>query len=80
MASACSTVPRQSPTARVSASLLAPPPPLPKVQRNNAGEMDGADAIASVAVLYDVAGQIRSALIALQEQVRLTGGGDAQGR
>lgn len=42
--------------------------------------MDGAAALPSLAALYDVAGQIRSTLIALQEQVRLTGGTDAQGR
>jgi hypothetical protein len=42
--------------------------------------MDGAVALASLATLYDVAGQIRAALIALQQQVRLSGGTDAQGR
>lgn len=64
----------------MSANLLAPPPKLPSTQRNSAGEMDGAAAISSFAMLYDVAGQIRAALIALQEQVRLIGGTDAQGR
>ncbi len=42
--------------------------------------MDGADALASLAAIYDVAGQIRATLIALQDQVRLSGGTDAQGR
>jgi len=43
--------------------------------------MDGGAALPSIAALYDVAGQIRAALIALQEQVRLSLGGiDAQGR
>jgi hypothetical protein len=47
--------------------------------------MTGADAISSMLVLYDVAGQIRAAYIALQDQVRLmltpvSVDGDAQGR
>ena len=79
MACACSTAQPPSPTVRVSAHLLATPPALPKVQRNSAGEMDGGAALMSVATLYDVAGQIRATLIALQAQVRLTrSDGDAQ--
>lgn len=43
--------------------------------------MTGADAQSSLTALYDVAGQIRAAFIALQEQVRLAlGGSDAQSR
>ncbi|GFM28153.1 uncharacterized protein PY1_contig-04-201 [Novosphingobium sp. PY1] len=65
----------------MSSSLLAPPPPLPKAQRNSAGEMDGADAVASLNALYDVAGQIRAMLIELQAQVRMASEADhAQGR
>lgn len=47
------------------------PAELPQVQRTEAGEMTGADATASMLALYDVAGQIRGAFIALQDQVRL---------
>lgn len=66
---------------KVSASLLAPPPKLPKVQRNSAGNLTGADATMSIQALYDVAGQIRAAFIALQDQVRTAqGADDAQGR
>lgn len=43
--------------------------------------MTGAEALASLTTLYDVAGQIRAAFIELQAQVRLTmGKDDAQGR
>lgn len=65
----------------MSAGLLAPPPSLPKVRRNSTGEMAGEDAHASLTALYDVAGQIRAALIELQAQVRLVmETDDAQGR
>ncbi|QSR17485.1 hypothetical protein CA833_09865 [Novosphingobium sp. KA1] len=65
----------------MSPALLAPPAPLPRVQRNSAGTMDGADAHNSLTALYDVAGQIRAALIELQAQVRTAmGGPDAEGR
>lgn len=50
------------------------------MQRNSAGEMDGADAVASLNALYDVAGQIRAMLIELQAQVRIASEADhAQG-
>jgi hypothetical protein len=43
--------------------------------------MTGAEALASLTTLYDVAGQIRAAFIELQAQVRLAlGSPDAQGR
>lgn len=61
--------------------MLAPPPKLPPVQRNSAGEMSGAEALPSLTALYDVAGQIRAAFIELQAEVRLAlGGSNAQGR
>ena len=63
----------------MSANLLAPPPPLPKVQRNSAGEMEGSASLLSLEALYDVAGQIRAAFVELQAQVRI-GGDGAQGR
>lgn len=70
---------------QVSPNLLAPPPALPKVQRSSDGTMTGSHAHASLAALYDVAGQIRAAFIELQEQVRIAmsptpGGSDAQGQ
>jgi hypothetical protein len=81
MASACSTAPLPPPTAKVSSHLLAPPPKLPPVQRDSAGEMSGAQALASLTALYDVAGQIRATLIELQAEARLAlGGSDAQSR
>ncbi|MEJ2002996.1 MAG: hypothetical protein P8X77_16750 [Maritimibacter sp.] len=40
--------------------------------------MTGADALASLNVLYDVAGQIRATLIELQAQVRTAVSGDDQ--
>lgn len=39
--------------------------------------MAGAQALPSLAALYDVAGQIRAAFIALQEQVRIAMSGQA---
>lgn len=43
--------------------------------------MDGSAALTSMTALYDVAGQIRAALIELQAQVRVSMGSDhAQGR
>lgn len=43
--------------------------------------MTGADALASVNALYDVAGQVRATLIELQAQVRIAMEADnAQGR
>ncbi|WP_237714091.1 hypothetical protein [Novosphingobium sp. Rr 2-17] len=81
MASACSTAPQTSRTGRVSAALLAPPPELPKVQRDSAGQMTGAQALPSLTAVYDVAGQIRAAYIELQAEVRLALGiDDAQSR
>ena len=81
MACSCSTAQHLPPTAQVSPALLAPPPALPAVQRNSAGEMTGADAQTSLIALYDIAGQIRAAYIELQAQVRLAMGvHDAQGR
>ncbi|WP_245892448.1 hypothetical protein [Novosphingobium guangzhouense] len=81
MASGCSTVQLPPRTAKVSPQLLAPPPALPKVQRSADGQMTGADAQTSLQALYDVAGQIRAALVELQSEVRLAqGNSDAQGR
>lgn len=69
---ACGTTPTPPPQGlRVSPHLLAAPQELPQVQRNAAGEMTGANATGSLLDLYDVAGQIRSAFVALQDQVRL---------
>jgi hypothetical protein len=43
--------------------------------------MSGAQALASLTALYDVAGQIRATLIELQAEARLAlGGSDAQSR
>ncbi|EIZ77763.1 hypothetical protein WSK_3774 [Novosphingobium sp. Rr 2-17] len=65
----------------MSAALLAPPPELPKVQRDSAGQMTGAQALPSLTAVYDVAGQIRAAYIELQAEVRLALGiDDAQSR
>lgn len=65
----------------MSPQLLTPPPALPKVQRSADGQMTGADVQTSLQALYDVAGQIRAALVELQAEVQLAlGGSDAQGR
>ena len=41
------------------------------VQRGPSGEMTGGQCHASLAALYDVAGQIRATLVELQRQVRV---------
>lgn len=69
----------------MSSHLLAAPAELPQAQRTDAGEMTGGNATTSMLALYDVAGQIRSVLVALQDQVRLMlapapENGDAQAR
>ncbi|KMS58864.1 hypothetical protein V473_10835 [Sphingobium cupriresistens LL01] len=46
------------------------------VRRTDAGQMTGAQCLGSLGSLYDVAGQIRATLIALQDQVRLARGGN----
>ena len=52
-------------------ALLTPPPALPTVQRDSTGAMTGEDAHASLAALFDVAGQIRATLIELQAELRI---------
>lgn len=54
--------------------MLATPARLPTVQRNDAGEMTGAQCLGSLTGIYDVAGQIRATLIDLQAQARLANG------
>ena len=51
--------------------MLATPAPLPKVQRTETGEMNGAQCHGSLTSLYDVAGQIRTSYIELQRQARM---------
>lgn len=78
MASACSTVQPLPVTAKVSPALLVSPPPLPKVQRSDTGTMSGEQAHYSLLALYDVAGQIRATLIALQAEARMVQAGQAR--
>ncbi|ATI83367.1 hypothetical protein A6768_16685 [Sphingobium yanoikuyae] len=56
------------------AHLLAAPARLPMVQRTETGEMTGAQCHGSLTSIYDVAGQIRATLIALQAQARIANG------
>lgn len=53
--------------------MLAPPPPLPKVERTREPDgqsMTGAQAQRSMTEIFGVCGDIRSAFIALQQAVR----------
>ena len=56
----------------MSPTLLAPPPSLPQPRRDSNGQMTGREALASLTALYDIAGQIRAALVELQAELRLT--------
>jgi hypothetical protein len=78
MACGCSTTPPPSPMAKIEPRLWAPPPALPPVQRRPDGEMTGADSLRSFTSLYEVAGQIREAFIALQEQASIALRGKGQ--
>lgn len=73
MVSACSTAQPPRPMATISGALLATPAQLPTVQRTDRG-MTGAQCAGSLIDLYDVAGQIRATLIALQAQARMANG------
>lgn len=62
----------------VSAGPLAPPPLLPKAARNPDGAMTGAQCFANILQLYDVGGDIRDQLIALQAEIATVQAGVAE--
>jgi hypothetical protein len=87
LATACasSTAPPPRQTARIPETLLATPAVLPRVERTvdpTTGEatISGAQALGSLATIYDVAGDIRGQLVALIEAVKTQNADPAPGK